>query len=35
VVRLRLTDRAVGTLPDPFADFTTTLDARRQEADEF
>jgi hypothetical protein len=35
VVRLRLSDRAPGTLADPFADFTTSLDARRQEADDF
>jgi hypothetical protein len=35
VVRLRLTDRAPATVPDPFTDFTTTLDARRQEADDF
>jgi hypothetical protein len=35
VVRLRLADWAPGTVPDPFADFTTTLDARRQEADDF
>jgi mannosylglycerate hydrolase MGH1-like protein len=35
VVRLRLTDRAPAKVPDPFADFTTTLDARRQDADDF
>jgi len=35
VIRLRLSDRDHETLSDPFANFTTTLDARRQEADSF
>jgi Glycosyl hydrolase family 63 C-terminal domain len=34
-LRLRLADRAPGALPEPFAAFGPTLDARRQEADDF
>jgi hypothetical protein len=35
VVQLRLTDRNPDTIADPFADFTSTFDARRLEADDF
>ena len=35
VLRVRLTDRTIDELPQPFADFDALVDARRDDADEF
>ncbi|HYN33684.1 MAG TPA: hypothetical protein VES40_13740 [Ilumatobacteraceae bacterium] len=35
VLRVRLTDRPIDELPQPFADFDAIIDARRGDADEF
>jgi hypothetical protein len=35
VARLRLSDRAPGAMPEPFADFSPQMDARQEEADAF